>query len=201
MQLLIFCSVGLACFLGCTVWRSGQTITALTYLRALFVLVVLFWVRCECFVWMRVDVDETITALAYLRALFVLVVLFWVRCECFMSMRADDMCHVVEAMSIATEAYRTAKRGDVSVSDYHTLLCEINSLSQTILRLSDQKALLQDIRGGVLKSARYSKHAFGLLNGGGASPKRTGSSSDMAWRKLHRCGFSDSCLSLPDVGL
>ena len=178
--MLIFCSAGLACFVGCTLWLSGLTITALTYLRALFVLVVLFWVRCECFMWLR----------------------------------ADAMCHVVEAMSSAMEAYRTAKRGDVSVSDYHTLLCEIHGLSQTILHLSDQQALLQEIRGGVLKSARYSRHVFGLLNGGRASPKRassssegvlndgraspkrTSSSSERVRRKLRKRSLSDSCLSL-----
>ena len=198
MKMLIFCSLGLACFVGCTLWLSGLTITALTYLRALFVLVVLFWVRCECFMWLR----------------------------------ADAMCHLVEAMSSAMEAYRTAKRGDVSVSDYHTLLCEIHGLSQTILHLSDQQALLQEIRGGVLKSARYSRHVFGLLNGGRASPKRassssegvlnggraspkrgssssegvlndgraspkrTSSSSEGVRRKLRKRSLSDSCLSL-----
>jgi hypothetical protein len=170
MKMLILCCMGLTCFLGCIMWLSEQTITVLTYLRAIFVLVVLFWVRCECFMWLR----------------------------------ADAMCHAVEAMRSAMEAYRTAKRGgetDLSVSDYHMLLCEINSLSQTVVNLSDQQTLLREIRAGVLKSARYSRHAFGLLNGGSASPKRVNGSPERVRRKLRRSSLSDSCISLPDVGI
>ena len=164
--MLIFCSLGLACFVGCTLWLSGLTITALTYLRALFVLVVLFWVRCECFMWLR----------------------------------ADAMCHAVEAMRRTVEAYKNVKRGGdtaVSLSDYHALLCEINSLSQTIVNLSDQRNLLREMKGAVLKSARYSRSVLGLLNGGSSSPKRGSESSEGAKRKLRRSSLSDSCISLP----
>jgi hypothetical protein len=144
--------------------------------------------------------EQTITALTYLRAIFVLVVLFWVRCECFMWLRADAMCHAVEAMRRTVEAYKNVKRGGdaaVSLSDYHALLCEINSLSQTIVNLSDQRNLLREMKGAVLKSARYSRTVLGLLNGGSCSPKGGSGSSERARRKLRRSSLSDSCLSSP----
>ena len=166
MKRLVLYSVGPACFLGCIMLLGEQTITALTYLRAIFVLVVLFWVRCECFMWLR----------------------------------ADAMCHAVEAMRRTMEAYTRATEGGdtaVNLSDYHTLLCEINSLSQTIVHLSEQANLLREIKGAVLKSARYSRSVLGLLNSGSSSPKRGSGSSERAKRKLRRSSLSDSCISLP----
>ena len=164
--MLILYAVGPVCILGCSMLLGEQTITALTYLRAIFVLVVLFWVRCECFMWLR----------------------------------ADAMCHAVEAMRRTMEAYTRATEGGdtaVNLSDYHTLLCEINSLSQTIVHLSEQENLLREIRGAVLKSARYSRTVLGLLNGGSSSPKGGHGSDERARRKLRRSSLSDSCLSSP----
>jgi len=166
MKLFIICSAGLVCLLGCLLCLSEQAIVALTSLRAIFVLVVLFWVRCECFMWLR----------------------------------ADAMCHAVEAMRHTVEAYTRATEGGdtaVNLSDYHTLLCEINSLSQTIVHLSEQANLLREIKGAVLKSARYSRSVLGLLNGGSSSPKRGIGSSERAKRRLRRSSLSDSCISLP----
>ena len=117
-----------------------------------------------------------------------------------MWLRVDAVCHVVEAMRSAMEAYRAAKRGgetDLSASDYHMLLCEINSLSQTIVNLSDQRNLLREMKGAVLKSARYSRTVLGLLNGGSCSPKGGSGSSERVRRKLRRSSLSDSCLSSP----
>jgi hypothetical protein len=166
MKLFIICSAGLVCLLGCLLCLSEQAIVALTSLRAIFVLVVLFWVRCECFMWLR----------------------------------ADAMCHAVEAMRRTVEAYKNVKRGGdtaVNLSDYHALLCEINSLSQTIVNLSDQRNLLREMKGAVLKSARYSRTVLGLLNGGSCSPKGGSGSSERVRRKLRRSSLSDSCLSSP----
>ena len=150
--------------------------------------------------------DQTIATLTSPRVVLVFVLMFWVRCECFICMRIDAMCCAVKTMCDAVGPNATAKepcRTAVSLSEHHALLCEIKSLNQTVAHLSDQQALLLEIRNGVLKSMRCSRDVFDRMNSSSSQDSSPSCSRDvkkhieMARRHFRRSSASESCISFP----
>ena len=120
----------------CVLFSSDQTMAVLALLRVLFVLALLFWVRCELFVWPRVDA---------------------------VCGAVEAMCHAVESRQ-AEKLAKKDREAPVNLSDYHALLCEIKSLNQTIANLSSQQTLLREIRVGVLRCMRFTRDVLGRLD-------------------------------------
>ena len=135
----------LSCLLCCVLFSSDQTMAVLTLPRVLFVLALLFWVRCELFVWSRVDA---------------------VCCA------VEAMC--LAAGSRQSDAHaKNGCESPVSLSDYHALLCEIKCLNETIANLSSQQTLLREIRVGILRSVRFTRDVLGRLDHSSSESRRS----------------------------
>jgi hypothetical protein len=93
--------------------------------------------------------DQNIALLTSPRVLLVCMLLFWLRCEWCMRKRVEEMCLKAEATANFQQECRMVK--------------ENFELSQTVMNLSEQHALLCSIRNTGLKTLRYSKDAFAEL--------------------------------------
>jgi hypothetical protein len=163
------------CLLFCILSFDEQTVATLTTPRSVFVLVLLFWVRCEVFMRLRVDA---------------------------MCHAVETMCHSVKADKMTKEAHGLGGTV-VSLSDHHALLCEIRNLSQTMVNLSDQRVLLHEIRSDVRKSARCSRDVLDRMDCS-SSPGSLSSCDrallqrvETARKQFRRSGTSESCISVP----
>jgi hypothetical protein len=93
--------------------------------------------------------DQNIALLTSPRVLLVCMLLFWLRCEWCMRKRVEKICLKAEAAASFRQECMMVK--------------ENFELSQTVMRLSEQHALLCAIRNTGLKTLRYSKDAFAEL--------------------------------------
>ena len=160
----------LSCLLCCVLFSSDQTMAVLTLPRVLFVLALLFWVRCELFVWPRVDA---------------------------VCGAVEAMC--LAAGSRQPDAHaKNGCETPVSLSDYHALLCEIKCLNETIANLSSQQTLLREIRVGILRSVRFTRDVLGRLDDSPCS-RGSGQSVEMARKRLRGGSLSEGCISVPDA--
>ena len=165
--------------LFCILSFDEQTMATLASPRSMFVLALLFWVRYECFMRLRVD--------AACRAV-------------------EVMCHSVKTDNRTNED-RGLSGAVIGLSDYHALLCEIRDFSRAVANLSDQRTLLHEIKSEVRRSARCSKDVLDRM--GRSSSVDSMSSSDCTSRShvekarnaFRRSGMSEGCISVPKSDL
>ena len=148
--------------------------------------------------------EQTMAVLTLPRVLFVIALLFWNALRALCMAKKDAVCSVVEALGHTAgsrqvdERAKDGRKTQLSLSDYHALLCEIKCLNETIVNLSSQQTLLREIRVGVLRSVRLSRDVLDRLDDSSCS-RGSGRSVEMAKKQLRRGSLSESCISVPDA--
>ena len=146
--------------------------------------------------------EQTVAVLTLPRVLFVIALLFWNALRALCMAKKDT--GAVEAVGHAAgspqvdERAKDGRKTQLSLSDYHALLCEIKCLNETIVNLSSQQTLLREIRVGVLRSVRLSRDVLDRLDDSSCS-RGSGRSVEMAKKQLRRGSLSESCISVPDA--